>query len=113
MKSLDIYKHINAQNNKILNKNNINNKSNTKDKLCNCRKEPCLLNNQCLVSNIIYRATITSNKTTKQYLGSTENTFKQRYRSHKSSFTNTIKRHTTELANYIWNLKDNNKDYKI
>ena len=41
-----------AQNNKILNKNNINDKSSTNDKLCNCRKEICPLNNQCLVSNI-------------------------------------------------------------
>ena len=34
------------QNNKILNKNNTNYKSNTKDKLCNCRRKP--LNNQLL-----------------------------------------------------------------
>ena len=102
-----------AHNNKILNKSNIDDKSTIKDKLCNCRKEPCPLNNECLVSNIIYKATVTSNKTTKQYIGSTGNTFKQRYRNHKSSFNNINKRHTTELANYIWNLKDNNTDYKI
>ena len=52
--------------------------------------------------------------TTKQYLGSTGNTIKQRYRNHKSSFNKINKRHATELANYIWNLKDNNNtDYKI
>ena len=39
--------------------------------------------------------------------------FKERYRNHKSSFNNINKRHTTELANYIWNLKDNNTDFKI
>ena len=60
-------------NNKILNKIIINDKSNTKDKLRNCRREPCPLNNQCLVSNIIFRATVTSNKATKQYVGSTGN----------------------------------------
>ena len=27
--------------------------------------------------------------------------------------SNIKKRHTTELANYIWNLKDNSTDYKI
>ena len=44
---------------------------------------------------------------------STGNSFKQRYINHKSSFNNTNKRHTTELANYILNLKGNNTDYKI
>ena len=99
-----------AHNNKILNKND---KNSTKDKLCNCRKDPCPLNNQCLISNIIYKAVVISNKTTKHYVGSTGNTFKERYRNHKSSFNNINKRHTTELANYIWNLKDNNTDFKI
>ena len=44
-----------AHNNKILNKSNIDDKNTIKDKLCNCRKEPYPLNNQCLVSNIIYK----------------------------------------------------------
>ena len=65
-----------------------------------------------IVSDIIYRAKITWNKITKQYLGSTANTFKQRYRNHKSSFNNINKRHTTELANYIWNLTNKNTYYK-
>ena len=55
---------------------------------------------------------MTSNTTTKQYLGSTGNTFKQRYQNHESSFNNINKIHTTELASYIWNLKDNETDYK-
>ena len=42
-----------AQNNKMLNKNKIEEKSTIKDKLCNCRKKPCPLNNECLVSNMI------------------------------------------------------------
>ena len=71
------------------------------------------LNNQCLVSNLIHKATIKTNKTTKQYLGSTGTTFKQIYRNRKSAFNNINKRHTRKLANYIWNLKDNNTDYKI
>ena len=100
-------------NNKILNKIIINDKSNTKDKLRNCRREPCPLNNQCLVSNIIFRATVTSNKSTKQYMGSTENHLNKRYMNQKYSLKNTNKRHTTELASYLWNLKDNNTDYKI
>ena len=31
----------------------------------------------------------------------------------KSLFYYINKRHTTELVNYIWNLKDNNTDYKV
>ena len=47
--------------NKVFKKNNINDNSNTKDKLWNCHREPCALNKQCLVSKITYRATVTSN----------------------------------------------------
>ena len=94
-----------AHNSKILNKNNINEKSNTKDKVCDCCKELYPLNNQCLVSKIIYRAKVSFNKAIKQYLGSTGNSFKQKYRNHKSLFNYINKKHTTELSNYIWNLK--------
>ena len=76
-----------------------------------CFRTP--LNNQCIISNIIYRAIVTSNKTAKHYVGSTGTTFKERYRNHKYSFNNINKRHTTKLANYIWDLKDNNTDFKI
>ena len=55
-------------NNKILNKHNKNDKSSTKDKLCNCHKEPCPLDNQCLISTTIYRAEVKSNKSTKHYV---------------------------------------------
>ena len=47
------------------------------------------------------------------YLGSTGNSFKKRYRNHKSSFNNINRRHTTELSNYILNLKDNKVEFKI
>ena len=56
---------ITAHNNKILNKNNIYDKNKTNDKLCNCCKQPCPSNNQCLISILVYRATVTSNKATK------------------------------------------------
>ena len=59
-----------------------------------------------------YIFNITTDKIAKQYLGSMENTFKQKYRNNKSSFNNINKRHTTELSNYILNLKDNKIDVK-
>ena len=34
-------------------------------------------NKQCIISNLIYRATITTNKTTEQHIGSTGNSFKK------------------------------------
>ena len=69
----------------------MNGKRNTKDKLFNCLKEPRPLNNKCLVYKKIYKATVTSQKATKEYLGSMGNSFKQRFRNHKSSFNNTNK----------------------
>ena len=70
-----LHKPFQKQNNSTqqhnLNKDDTNDKINTNDKLCNCRKEPCPLNNQCLISNIICKATITTDKTTNKYLGST------------------------------------------
>ena len=44
---------------------------------CNCRsKSSCPLNNKCLIKNVIYKATVISNKETKEYIGSTGKTFK-------------------------------------
>ena len=46
-------------------------------------------------------------------MGSTSTTYKSRYRNHKESFNNKLKRHGTELSNYIWELKDANKIYNL
>ena len=47
-------------------------------KLCNCRiKTKCLLNNNCLIENVIYKVTINSTNGTRNYLGSTGGTFKK------------------------------------
>ena len=59
-------------NNKIL--NNLNPK--IQEKTCNCKKEKCPLDNNCLARNIIYKATITTDNTTKFYVGSTSTTLK-------------------------------------
>ena len=67
----------------------------------------------CLASNIIYKATITTNITIKFYIGSTTTTFKNRYNNHKASFNNKLERHNTELSNYIWELKETNTNYNL
>ena len=47
------------------------------------------------------------------YKGSTSTTFKNRYNNHKASFNNKLKRHNTELSNYIWELKETNTNYNL
>ena len=46
---------------------------------------------------------------TKIYFGISETEFKSRYNNHTMSFRN----HDIELSKYIWNLKDQNKDFDI
>ena len=66
-------------------------------------------------SPYIFTGGVTISDTTKQetYVGSTENQFKTRYRSHLSSFKNSKYRNSTELSKYIWTLKDTNVQYSI
>ena len=67
---------ISSHNQQIINPTN--NKEN--QKLCNCQiKENCPMNNECMTTNIIYEATLTSpnkNNTTKKYVGLCETNFK-------------------------------------
>ena len=103
---------INKHNKKIL-----NTKTPTPAlKPCNCRiKEDCPLNNNCLTTNIVYNAKVTTNEDTtgKNYIGVTEGTFKQRFTQHKLSFKNKKYSNSTELSKYIWQLKDNETDYRV
>ena len=106
---------INKHNKKVLANNN--NRDNN-DKLCNCRsKEQCPLNNKCLSSSLIYNAQVTTttnnNTTTKNYIGLTEGTFKQRFTQHKLTFRHKKYTNSTELSKYIWHLKDNSINFNI
>ena len=51
--------------------------------------------------------------TIKNYCGTCEKSFKERYNNHKSSFRNKSCQKSTELSNYIWKLKENGKNYTI
>ena len=104
---------ISKHNKKTLSNNNTNDNN---DKLCNCRSQQnCPLNNKCLTTNLIYNAQITSmtatQPTTKNYIGLTEGTFKQRYTQHKSTITHRKLSNSTELSKYIWQLKDSNTNF--
>ena len=69
--------------------------------------------NKCLTSSIIYNAQVTTNSATKNYIGLTEGTFKQRFSQHKATFKHRKYTNSTELSKYIWKLRDNNQDFNI
>ena len=101
---------IKNHNSKILNTNN----EETLPSLCNCRNiELCPLNGQCRQTNVIYKATVSSGSVVKSYYGLSKGEFKLRYRNHTSSFRNKKYSKSSELAKYIWHLKDRNKQYEV
>ena len=82
---------------------------------CCRKKDLCPLNGECQANNIIYKAEVinTTRSELKEYIGLTENTFKQRYSNHVQSFKNSKYENSTELSKYIWHLKRNNDNFNI
>ena len=103
---------INKHNKKVT---NADNDTNTDTQVqCNCRnKDQYPLDNKCLTSSVIYNAQVTTNNATKNYIGLTEGTFKQRFSQHKATFKHRKYTNNTELSKYIWKLRDNNQDFNI
>ena len=96
------------------NKKIVNNAPQNHDKTCNCNKSNrpnCPLNGNCLQKCVIYQAKIDTVNKTAYYIGSTANTFKERFTQHKSSFKNENKKHSTLLSTFVWkeNLNPNPK----
>ena len=89
------------------------------EKTCNCNKtnKPnCPLNGNCLVKSVIYEAKIKTNTEEAFYIGSTENTFKERFTGHRQSFKQENKRNSTLLSKFVWKHKLNpnpNIEWKI
>ena len=69
-------------------------------KQCNC-KEECMVDGNCLLTNVIYRATVTTSEKSKQYVGSSGLSFKSRYTPHKCSLNNNNYRLKTTHSKYI------------
>ena len=67
----------------------------------------------CLTSVVICNARVTTDDTTKNYIGLTKGTFKQRFMQHKHSFRHRSHMKSTKLSNYIWQLRDSNKGFSI
>ena len=81
---------------------------------CNCRnKNDCPLNGECLTPKVIYRADIISNNESKFYIGLSETTFKEHFRNHNKDFKYAKYENSTELAKYVWSLKNSNDNYTI
>ena len=92
----------------------LNEKCPTRENLCECReKENCPLDGKCLQTEIIYKASIHSNNVSRCYFGLNEGQFKTRYNNHIKSFKNSQYGQDTELAKYVWKLKDENKQFNI
>ena len=56
----------------------------------------------------MYRATVKTNSSVKQYMRAAEGTTKQRIYNHNLSFPNRNYSSNTSLSTYIWHLKDMN-----
>ena len=62
--------------------------------------------------NVIYEATVKSDRGEKLYVGSTGRAFKKRWSEHKLSMNDRQYAKTT-LAEHVWELKDEGKKYEI
>ena len=82
---------------------------------CNCRggHENCILQGHCQTKNLVYKCTVSTLEESKEYIGLTANTFKERYSSHKTSFNNEKYAHSTTLSSHIWDLKNSKTPHSI
>ena len=81
-------------------------------KQCNCR-DKCLVDDNCLLTNVIYRATVITSEKCKYHVSSLGLSFKSRYTRHKCSLKKSKYRLKSTLSKYIWDLKDRNKCFSI
>ena len=79
---------------------------------CNCRKLPCPLDGKCMTTNLVYKSTVETAGSRKEYIGLTSNSFKVRYTGHQASFKHRNLAHNTTLSSYIWDQKDKQTTYK-
>ena len=59
------------------------------------------------------RLTLLKDQVTDSYVGLTENSFKDRWTKHKSSFRTRNPKNASGLSRYIWNLEDQNIQYEL
>ena len=94
---------IRSHNQKVLNP-----QQKREERKCNCKvKETCPLEGNCLTESLVYRANVTngSDNDRTNYIGLTENTFKDRLYKHRNSFRYENKINCTELSKHVWDLR--------
>ena len=82
---------------------------NVQPKMCSCpktRKDQCPIQQQCLVDNIIYKATVSTSSGKKEYIGSTGRTFKERYSEHNHTLRHRNPQRSTALSECVWKARD-------
>ena len=107
----NIKKAINQHNSKILNTENQPNGMAGCTSACD---DQCPLPGNCLVTNVVYRATVTrtDTNTTESYTGATYRSFHKRYLEHMNDMRNPARDGTT-LSGHIWYLKGLQVPYTI
>ena len=83
------------------------------ERACNCSKEQCPLEGNCLSKGIVYQAQGTSASKTETFVGLTATEFKARFRNHQVSFNNETHKNDTELSKHIWQLKSKEQRFTI
>ena len=83
-------------------------------KMCNCRvKANCPLEGKCLVTSVVYKATVTSEEGSHEYVGLAGGEFKTRHNNHNKSFRHGRYSNETEFSKHIWGLKAKAVSYQI
>ena len=74
---------------------------------CNAgNRTECPLRGNCLDKSVVYCGKVTISKGNgKNYIGVTENTWKDRNYKHRNSYNDPTKKNDTGLSKYIWDLK--------
>ena len=81
---------------------------------CNCKeKNICQLEENWLVKNIVYMATVSTETNTSSYVVMTGNSFKTRYYNHLKSLKNKRYKKETELSKYLWKLKEKEVEHTV
>ena len=84
---------------------------------CHCRggKATRPVQGRCKTDCVVYRATVKEimSGSMETYTGVTGNTFKERWYGHRGDMRNEKKRLSTRLSSYIWDLKDERKDFEV
>lgn len=69
-------------------------------------KNDCPLNGDCMQSGVVYKAAVKfDGEPTRFYVGSTGNTFKDRYYKHTHSLKHEDSGSSTSLSKYCWDMK--------